>query len=85
MARIAGINLPTNKRVVIALTYIHGIGNTASKEICKAIGIADSKRVNEISDSEVMQIREHIDANFCLLYTSPSPRDVEESRMPSSA
>ena len=64
MARIAGINLPTNKRVVIALTYIHGIGNTASKEICKAIGIADSKRVNEISDSEVMQIREHIDANL---------------------
>ena len=64
MARIAGINLPTNKRVVVALTYIHGIGSTASKGICSAIGIDESKRINEISDSEVMQIREHIDANL---------------------
>ena len=64
MARIAGINLPTNKRVIIALTYIHGIGNTASREICKSVGIEESKRINEISDSEVMQIREHIDANM---------------------
>ncbi len=64
MARIAGINLPTNKRVVIALTYIHGIGKTASVEICRSIGIDGSKRINEISDSEVMQIREHIDTNL---------------------
>ena len=53
LARIAGINLPTNKRVIIALTYIHGIGNTASKKICDAIGIDITKRINEISDSEI--------------------------------
>ena len=64
MARIAGINLPTNKRVEIALTYIHGIGWASSKKICQAIGIDSSKRVNEISDSEIMSIREHIDSNF---------------------
>ena len=64
MARIAGINLPTNKRVVVALTYIHGIGTNVSKDICKIIGIDELKRVNEISDSEVMQIREHIDSNL---------------------
>ena len=64
MARIAGINLPTNKRVIIALTYIHGIGNNKSKEICDAVGIDESKRINEISDSEVMQIREHIDSKM---------------------
>jgi small subunit ribosomal protein S13 len=64
LARIAGINLPTNKRVEIALTYIHGIGGASSKKICDAVGIDAAKRINEISDSEVMSIREHIDANF---------------------
>ena len=63
MARIAGINLPTNKRVIIALTYIHGIGRMASKEICNSVGIDESKRINEISDSEIMSIREYIDSN----------------------
>ena len=63
LARIAGINLPTNKRVVIALTYIHGIGRVASEDICKSVGIDASKRINEISDAEVMSIREHIDSN----------------------
>ena len=64
MARIAGVNIPTNKRVVIALTYIHGIGDTSAKAICDAVGIDGPRRVNELSDAEVLQIREHIDANF---------------------
>ncbi|MGY6409767.1 MAG: 30S ribosomal protein S13 [Alkalilacustris sp.] len=64
MARIAGVNIPTGKRVPIALTYIHGIGHTAANTICEAVGIAPSRRVNELSDAEVLAIREHIDANF---------------------
>ena len=64
MARIAGVNIPTNKRVVIALTYIHGIGDTSAKAICDAVGIDGPRCVNELSDAEVLQIREHIDANF---------------------
>ena len=63
MARIAGINLPTNKRVIIALTYIHGIGRMASKEICNSVGIDTSKRMSEISDADIMSIREYIDSN----------------------
>ena len=64
MARIAGVNIPTGKRVPIALTYIHGIGHTAAGQICEAVGIAPNRRVNELSDAEVLAIREHIDANF---------------------
>ncbi|MEL6577480.1 MAG: 30S ribosomal protein S13 [Pseudomonadota bacterium] len=64
MARIAGVNIPTNKRVHVALTYIHGIGDTTAKQICSAVGVAEERRVNELSDSEVLQIREHIDANI---------------------
>ena len=64
MARIAGVNIPTNKRVEIALTYIHGIGRTSAKTICDAIGIEAQRRVQDLSDAEVLQIREHIDANF---------------------
>ena len=64
MARIAGVNIPTGKRVPIALTYIHGIGHTAARTICEAVGIAPQRRVNELSDAEVLAIREHIDANF---------------------
>ncbi len=64
MARIAGVNIPTNKRVVIALTYIYGIGDHAAKEIIKAVGIDETRRVNELSDAEVLAIREHIDANY---------------------
>ncbi|MGC6475087.1 MAG: 30S ribosomal protein S13 [Parvibaculales bacterium] len=64
MARIAGVNIPTAKRVVIALTYIHGIGNTKAKEICEAVGISAERRVNELSDAEVIKIRETIDANY---------------------
>ena len=63
MARIAGINLPTNKRVMIALTYIHGIGKVTSKNICDAAGVNLSMRVNELSEQEVASIRQHIDGN----------------------
>ena len=63
MARIAGINLPTNKRVLIALTYIHGIGQVTSKRICDAAGVNVSTRVNQLSEQEVGSIRQHIDGN----------------------
>ncbi len=64
MARIAGVNIPTAKRVPIALTYITGIGQSKAKEICDAVGIDQSRRVNELSDTEVVAIREHIDSNL---------------------
>ncbi|MCD9149849.1 MULTISPECIES: 30S ribosomal protein S13 [Pseudophaeobacter] len=64
MARIAGVNIPAAKRVPIALTYITGIGNTSAATICEAVGIDTARRVNELSDSEVLSIREYIDANF---------------------
>ena len=63
MARIAGINIPQNKVVSIALTYIHGIGSKTSETICENVGIDQSKRVNELNDSEIMSIREFIDGN----------------------
>ncbi|MEO6340063.1 MAG: 30S ribosomal protein S13 [Caulobacteraceae bacterium] len=61
MARIAGVNIPTNKRVEVALQYIHGIGSTTAKGILAKVGIEDSRRVNQLSDAEVLQIRETID------------------------
>lgn len=64
MARIAGVNIPAAKRVPIALTYITGIGNTSAATICEAVGIDVTRRVNELSDAEVLSIREFIDANF---------------------
>lgn len=64
MARIAGVNIPTNKRVEIALTYIHGIGHTAAKDICSKLNIPFERRVNELTDAEVIQVREMIDSNF---------------------
>ncbi len=64
MARIAGVNIPTNKRVEIGLTYIFGIGHFKSKEICKKIGIPTEKRVSELSDDEVLKIRELIDSEY---------------------
>lgn len=64
MARIAGVNIPTNKRVTIALRYIHGIGPAKAGEICEKVGIAAERRVNELSDAEVLQIRETIDADY---------------------
>ena len=64
MARIAGVNIPTNKRVEIALTYIHGIGPTKAKEITGKLGIEPQRRVQDLSDQEVLQIREAIDAGY---------------------
>ena len=64
MARIAGVNIPTNKRVVIALQYIHGIGPTKAREIVQKVNIPDSRRVSELSDAEVLQIRETIDRDY---------------------
>ena len=61
MARIAGVNIPTNKRVVIALQYIHGIGQAHAKQIVDKIGIDDARRVNQLTDAEVLQLRETID------------------------
>ncbi len=63
MARIAGVNLPTNKRVIIALTYIHGIGRTKALEIVEKLKIDLSRRVQDLSDAEILQIRETIDAD----------------------
>ncbi|MEJ8574738.1 30S ribosomal protein S13 [Microbaculum marinum] len=64
MARIAGVNIPTNKRVEIALRYIHGIGPTKAREICEKVSIPPERRVNELSDAEVLQIRETIDRDY---------------------
>ena len=64
MARIAGVNIPTNKRVHVALTYIHGIGATKAREITTKLGIAESARVQDLTDQEVLQIRETIDAGY---------------------
>ena len=64
VARIAGVNIPTNKRVVIALAYIYGIGPTKAREICGKVGIAEAKRVNQLSDDEVLRIRECIDRDY---------------------
>jgi len=64
VARIAGVNIPTNKRVPIALQYITGIGAHAAAQIVAALNIDISRRVNDLSDAEVLAIREYIDANF---------------------
>ena len=64
MARIAGVNIPQNKLVHIGLTYIYGIGNKFSDEICKALEIPKSKRVNELTDEQILKIREFIDEKF---------------------
>ncbi|MGF7150690.1 small subunit ribosomal protein S13 [Sphingomonas zeicaulis] len=64
VARIAGVNIPTNKRVLIALTYIHGIGPAKAKEITAKLGITPERRVQDLSDQEVLQIREAIDAGY---------------------
>ncbi len=64
MARIAGVNIPTNKRVEVALTYIHGVGLTSAKGICEKLNFPRERRVSELTDAEVIQIREIIDADF---------------------
>ena len=64
MARIAGVNLPTNKRVVIALQYIHGIGQTKAGEIMEKLSLPAERRVSQLTDQEVLHIREAIDADY---------------------
>ncbi|MGL4439605.1 MAG: 30S ribosomal protein S13 [Bosea sp. (in: a-proteobacteria)] len=64
MARIAGVNIPTNKRVVIALQYIHGIGAKFASEICEKVAIPAERRVAQLSDAEILQIRETIDRDY---------------------
>ena len=64
MARIAGVNIPSNKRVEVALTYIHGIGDTFAKQICAKVTIPLERRVSQLTESEVMQIREVIDRDY---------------------
>ena len=64
MARIAGVNIPTQKRVVIALQYIHGIGQKYAAEICEKVKIPPERRVHQLTDAEVLQIRETIDRDY---------------------
>ena len=64
MARIAGVNIPQNKLVHVGLTYIYGIGNKFYNEICKSLEIPKSKRVNELTDDQILKIREYIDQKF---------------------
>jgi small subunit ribosomal protein S13 len=64
LARIAGVNIPTNKRVVIALQYIHGIGPAKARQIVDRVGLTDERRVNQLTDQEVIQIREVIDRDY---------------------
>ncbi len=64
MARIAGVNIPSNKRVDVALRYIHGIGQKFAKDICDKTAIPPERRVNQLSDAEVLQIREVIDRDY---------------------
>ena len=64
MARIAGVNIPTNKRVVIALQYIHGIGPAAAKNIVETVKIPENRRTNQLTDAEISQIREVIDRDY---------------------
>ncbi len=64
MARIAGVNIPSNKRVLISLRYIYGIGPTKARDICTTLNISDDKRVNQLSDDEIGKIRELIDKDF---------------------
>ena len=64
MARIAGVNIPTNKRVLIALQYIHGIGPQSAEDIMKKVSIPEERRVSQLTDQEVLQIREVIDRDY---------------------
>ena len=64
MARIAGVNIPQNKLVRVGLTYIYGIGNKFSQQICNELEIPKSKRVNELTDDQILKIREYIDQKF---------------------
>jgi len=64
LARISGVNIPTGKRVVIALTYIHGIGPTSARKICEQVGIPSERRVSDLTDEELGRVRDTIDQDF---------------------
>ena len=64
MARISGVNIPQNKLVQVGLTYIYGIGDKFSSQICTSLEISKTKRINELTDEDILKIREYIDANF---------------------
>jgi small subunit ribosomal protein S13 len=64
VARIAGVNIPSNKRVQVALTYIHGVGDTFAKQICGKVNIPPERRVSQLTESEIIQIREVIDRDY---------------------
>ncbi|MGI4954345.1 MAG: 30S ribosomal protein S13 [Janthinobacterium lividum] len=64
MARIAGVNIPTNKRVLISLRYIYGVGPSNAKDICEKLSIPEDRRVNQLSDDEILRIRELIDRDY---------------------
>jgi small subunit ribosomal protein S13 len=64
VARIAGVNIPTNKRVIIALQYIHGIGSAKAREIMEKVSIPEARRVSQLTDQEVLQLREVIDRDY---------------------
>jgi len=64
LARIAGVNIPTGKRVIIALTYIHGIGRTKARDICAHVGVPDERRVHDLTEEELAKIRETIDQDY---------------------
>tara|TARA_Y100000994_G_scaffold248702_1_gene257293 strand:+ start:4248 stop:4619 length:372 start_codon:yes stop_codon:yes gene_type:complete len=64
VARIAGVNIPTQKRLPVALTYIHGIGRTKAEEICQKCGVPLERRVHEMTDDEVIRVRESIDQDY---------------------
>ena len=64
MARIAGVNIPTNKRVVVALTYIFGVGDSKAREICQKAGVTGASRVNQLAEGEVTRLRELIDGEY---------------------
>ena len=80
MARIAGINIPTNKRVEIALTYIHGIGLSSSQKICDKIGITNDKGVNNLTEDELSKIRDIIDKDFLVEGDLRRKRSVDIKR-----
>ena len=80
MARIAGVNIPTNKRVEIALTYIHGIGLSSSQKICDKIGITNDKRVNNLTEDELSKIRDIIDKDFLVEGDLRRKRSVDIKR-----
>jgi small subunit ribosomal protein S13 len=64
MARIAGVNLPNQKRLEVGLTYIYGIGRSSSRQICAALGLSLDTKVRDLTEDEVAKLREHIDANY---------------------